>query len=211
MNTTGQSQIVSANFNTGPDLVRASARPAKLNSPPTAGPVDGEPPFFKLPPWQRERAARLASICPRIARAGNKIRAIRRFSRHWNGKPFQSDRKRAFALSQSTLKRIFQEWRHAGAAAFSLHYCIRPSVPKSRAHWDRIRALLWRENTTSIIQIYRILFSRVRPATSLRSFYRQFTAAERARLRRIFRERLRHERNERSHRAFISTVGGRPS
>jgi hypothetical protein len=78
--------------------------------------------------WQSERAARLHRICQliqkRVAKGQPLLRAIRTFSRRWNGLPFRTDPSHRYALNVSTLYRHWRKWRLFGEtpAAFRLHY-----------------------------------------------------------------------------------------
>ena len=79
-------------------------------------------------PWQRERALTLHRICQRIqariAKGQSRSKAIRTFSRRWNGKPFKVNSARRYALSAGRLYQHYRKWRLTGEnpSAFRLHY-----------------------------------------------------------------------------------------
>jgi hypothetical protein len=82
----------------------------------------------QIPAWQTERSENLHRICKRvqarIGRGEKMKRAIRLFSRRWNGKPLKTDPARTFALSPGTLDRLYRAWRLGGETvdAFKLNY-----------------------------------------------------------------------------------------
>jgi len=87
--------------------------------------------------WQLERSRILQRGCRRIKRAieaGKPIaRTIRRISRQLNGKHFHCDPTRTLALSENSLRRLWDVWRKSGEvpSAFKLNYYSCPSAMTS--------------------------------------------------------------------------------
>ena len=87
------------------------------------------PPSKTNPPaWQREHAATLHKICSWIAARqakGKKLsRSVAFFVRGWNGKPYRTDPNRRLQISQTTLYRVYAQWRTGGStpSAVRLEY-----------------------------------------------------------------------------------------
>lgn len=82
----------------------------------------------KIPVWQIERSTRLHRVClfikSRTAKGQSISKAVRTFSRRWNGKPLNADASRHYALSEKTLYRLYLKWRRGGetASALKLNY-----------------------------------------------------------------------------------------
>jgi hypothetical protein len=78
--------------------------------------------------WQAERAKTLHKLCTRIeARVDDGqplLKAVRRATLRRNGKPYHCDPQRRWALSPTTLYRLWYCWRRGGEipSAFKLHY-----------------------------------------------------------------------------------------
>ena len=86
-----------------------------------------------IPAWQRERAKKLQRSCRTIKAAiqhGEKIgRVIRRLSRRHNGRCFKCDPARQLALTEGTLRRMWDKWKVSeNPTAFRLNYFSKPSA-----------------------------------------------------------------------------------
>lgn len=92
------------------------------------------PQFHKqLPVWQIERAKKLQRCCQTIKAAiqrGERIgRVIRRLSRRHHGRCFKCDPARRLALTEGTLRRMWDKWNPGeNPTAFRLNYFSKPSA-----------------------------------------------------------------------------------
>lgn len=103
------------------------------------------PPSKTNPPaWQREHAATLHKICSWIAARqakGKKLsRSVAFFVRGWNGKPYRTDPNRRLQISQTTLYRVYAQWRTGGSTPSAVRLEYRAT--NSKVKTDQLRAFL---------------------------------------------------------------------
>jgi hypothetical protein len=128
---------------------------------------------IKPPAWQREHQQTVLRICILIAarlQKGESIsRCVRRYSKRWNGKPFECDPSRKFQLSQETIRRAFWKWRRGGEVASAVALQYQPAIA-SKVTAPVLRSFitaLFLPSVRSCVEAFRLLEARRRRAGHL--------------------------------------------
>jgi hypothetical protein len=148
-----------------------------------------DPKFSNLA--ERDRAMALHRICTWMAAAvqrGEPItRAVRRFSRKWNGKALRSAPGKRLRLAYSTLLRLWYRWRaNPSVEVFHLHYKPGGIVKVTPSLRTEFRARCLAPGVSTIKSAYQGFDS----IAVYESFCRALPRRERSMIRRIHRLRV---------------------